>query len=140
MLEELKHSVHMHVALMNGPSQQLAAFLVKVLDFLEDPDEDRCNSEMAELAFIIVESLAVFVQQSIDDRARKATSQGTEFPTRIKQAGDNLLIVVGQTRGHENKIEAKNVVLRTIASALRELSTFTKAKYPTITDNQRREL
>lgn len=140
MLNELKHSVQLHVTLMNGPSQQLAAFLLKVIDFVEDHDEKRRDSEIGKLAYIIVESLAVFVQRSIDDRAQKAEAQDIKFPPRIKQAGDNLLVVIGKSRSHDDKIGAKNVVLRAIADALRELATFTKADYPTITDSQRREL
>lgn len=140
IVDELKHSVQMHMTIMNGPSQQLSAFLLKTLDFIEDADHERRDKEMAKLSFVIIESLAVFVQQSIDDRAKKAENQGVTFPPRVKQAGDNLLVVIGKTRSQDDKIAAKNTVLTAIADALRELSSFTKAKYPSITDSQRREL
>lgn len=138
-IEELKHSVLLHVSIMNGPSSQLAALLLKVIDFIEDVDIKRRDSELLKL-YIIVEAIAIFVQKSIDDRAEKAEKQGIVFPPKIKQSGDNILIMVGKTRSHDNKVEAKNAVLCSIADALRDLSTFTKAKYPTITDCQRREL
>ena len=37
---ELKHSIRIHVLIMAGPSQQLCAFLVKVIDLVEDVDID----------------------------------------------------------------------------------------------------
>lgn len=140
MLEELKHSILLHRILMGGSSKQLAAYLVKLIDFLEDPDHAHRDAEMGRLAFSMVEGLAVFVQQSIDDRAQRALAQNITFPSRIKQAGDNLLVVIGRTRSAADSIEAKNAVLRAIANALRELSVFTKATYPTITTSTRQEL
>lgn len=140
ILEELKHSVQMHVILMNGMTKQLGQFLLKTLDFVEDTNFVRRDKEIAKLSYVIVESLAVFVHQSIDDRAQKAEQQGLNFPTRVRQAGDNLLVVIGKTRSSTDMINSKNIVLRAIADALRELSGYTKAKYPDITDSQRNEL
>lgn len=139
-VEELKHSIQLHIILMTDMTKQLGQFLLKLIDFIDDNNITRRNAEMYKLSYLIIETLAVFVHQSIDDRADKAAEQGINFPPRIKQAGDNLLVVIGKTRGHDDKIVAKNIVLRAIADALRELSAFTKAKYPTITDSKRNEL
>lgn len=134
-LRELKHSIRMHLVLMAGPTQQLCSFLVKIIDFFEDHDEKRRDLEMLALSFYIIEGIALFVQQSVDERAAKAKEMGQDFPHRIKLASDNILIMVGKSRSSEDRITAKYVVLRSVADALRELSTFTKAIYPQITDS-----
>lgn len=139
-LDELKHSIQTHIVLMNGMSIQLGQFLLKMVDFIEDPDQARRDAEMAKLAYIIIEAVAVFVHQSIDDRAQKAEQRNVDFPARTRQAGDNLLVVIGKTRSSTDRIGSKNIVLRAIADALRELSNFTKTKYPSITDCSRNEL
>lgn len=135
LLEELKHSIRMHLVIMQGPTPQLAVFLIKIIDFLEDNDNVRRREEMAKLAFAIVEAIAIHVQQSIDGRAQQAAAKGQQFPTGIQHKSDNLLVVVGKSRSLPDKITAKNALLRETAEALRSLSTFTKAKYPDLTDS-----
>jgi hypothetical protein len=134
LLEELKHSIRTHLVIMQGPSPQLTVFLVKLIDFLEDKDDTRRKSEMAKLAFAIVESVALFVQQSIDQRATQAAAKGDQFPASIQNKGDNLLVVIGKARQLPDKIAAKSALLKEIAEALRSLSTYTKARYPDMTD------
>ena len=133
-LRELKHAIRMHLTIMAGPSQQLCSFLIKTIDFFEDSNEARRNREMLSLSFHIIEGLALFVQQSVDERAAKAKAMGQEFPYRIQLASDNILIMVGKSRSLDDRIAAKYAVLRSVADALRELSTFTKAVYPRIVD------
>jgi hypothetical protein len=134
LLEELKHSIKIHLIIMNGPSAQLAVFLVKLIDFLEDIDPHRRQAEMGKLAFAVVEAVALHVQQSIDTRAQQAQAKGNEFPNQIQAKSDNLLIIVGKSRNLPDKILAKNAVLKEIAEALRALTTYTKVKYPEIAD------
>jgi len=133
-LQELKHSIRMHLILMAGPSQQLCSFLIKTIDFFEDSDEARRDREMLSLSFHIIEGLALFVQQSVDERADKAKAMNQEFPQRIRLASDNILVMVGKSRNLDDRVAAKYAVLRTVADALRELATFTKAVYPQIID------
>ncbi len=133
-LVELKHSIRTHLAIMQGPSPQLAVFLVKLIDFIEDKNDVRRVAEMSKLAFAIVEAVALFVQQSIDQRATQAVAKGYQFPQVVQAKGDNLLIVVGKARQLPDKIAAKNALLKEIAEALRSLSTYTKTNYPDITD------
>lgn len=142
--DELRHSVHIHLAIMNGPSQQLAVLLVKVLDFVPKyenkhaakvyaPDAiSKLNADIEALAFSIVEAVAIHVHRSIDDRAAKAAQRGDQFPKSVRQKGDNILVMLGRHRSDSDQIAAKNSVLKAIAEALRALSTVTKAKYPDI--------
>lgn len=152
-LAELKHSIMMHMRMHAGVSQQLAVFLIKVLDYVdelyealrqESPKRDatlaKVNANMANLAYAIVESVGIFVQQSIDDRRNRAETLKQEFPSQVSRLGDEILIVIGKTRGLPDKISAKNAVLQVTANALRGLSGYTSAKYPSITDSNNVEL
>lgn len=134
LLEELKHSIRMHLLIMQGPTPQLAVFAVKLIDFLEDDDVGRKNAEMAKLSFVIVEALVIHIQQSIDAKAQQAVIKGHIFPPHIQHRSDNLLVVLGKSRGLPDKIIAKNALLWEMAEALRSLSDYTRAKYPTLTD------
>lgn len=134
--DELRHSVHMHLTIMNGPTQQLAVFLAKTLDFIPDGDKQfdqaSINADMKVLSYNIVEALALHIQRSVDDRASRAQQQGSKFPMSVRQKGDEILVVIGKTRSSEDQVSAKNAVLKAIADALHALSSVTKAKYPDI--------
>lgn len=134
LLEELKHSIRIHLLINQGPTPQLAVFLVKLVDFLEDPDPTRKKTEMGRLVFSLVESVAIHIQQSIDARAQQAAAKGHQFPKHIQDKSDHLLVVLGKSRGLPDKLAAKSALLKEIAEALRSLSTYTKARYPDITD------
>ncbi len=133
-LEELKHSIRTHLLIMQGPTPQLAVFCIKLVDFLEDQDPDRRRSEMGKLSFAIAEAVAIHVQQSIDVRAQQATAKGHQFPQQVQHKSDHLLVVLGKSRSLPDKSAAKSALLKEIAEAMRSLSTYTKAKYPDITD------
>lgn len=137
-LDELKHSINLHWTVLGGPTPQLAAFMVKVLDFLEDPDKHQ--RDMSVLSYSIAEAVALYVQRSVDDRAARAENQGITFPQQVKKQGDNILILMGRVRSQEDKAEAKLVLLRGVADALRSLATFTKAVYPAIIDARGQKL
>jgi len=145
-LAELKHSVYTHVTLQAGPSPQLSAFLVKLLDTTDDlcgiidgkQDREvalkRINEECALLAFHVIEALAVWLQRVVDDRKAKARSRGENFPENVQHCSDGLMVLVGRTRSFPDKLAAKNAVLRGIAEVLRALQTYTKSTYPEIRD------
>jgi hypothetical protein len=78
--------------------------------------------------------MALYVQRSIDERAEKAKAENNPFPENVRQAGDEILIMVGKTRNHADKNASKYAVLQSVGSALRALSTVTKAQYPQFTD------
>jgi|10_taG_2_1085330.scaffolds.fasta_scaffold00790_9 hypothetical protein len=135
--DELRHSVHLHLMIMNGPTQQLAVFLTKTLDLIPDPGEETYDFasndvEMGILAYSIIEALALHVQRSVDDRAARAQQRGEKFPVSVRQKGDEILVVVGKTRSSGDQVTSKNAVLKAIADALHALATVTKAKYPEI--------
>jgi hypothetical protein len=133
-LLELKHSIKIHMLIMAGPSQQLCAFLIKTIDLLEDEDQDRKQQETLQLAFNIIEAVAIHVQQSIDSRAKQAKEKSNPMPEHIRINSDNILITLGRARGHDDKRAAKNAILASIAKALDDLSTFTGSGYPVIFD------
>jgi hypothetical protein len=142
--DQLRHSVHLHMMIMNGPTQQLAVFLAKALDFMPDYDDPTqellytpealasVDAEMKVLAFSIVEAVALHIQRSVDDRAARAQQRGDKFPVAVRQKGDDILVVLGKNRSTEDQIAAKDTVLKAIAEALRALATVTRAKYPEI--------
>lgn len=134
LLEELKHSIRIHLMVMGGATSQLAVFLVKLIDLIEDADPVRKNEETAKLAFALVEATALHVQQSVDARAAQAITRRQPFPTSLQAKSDNLLIIIGKSRGLPDKIVAKNAVLKEVAETLRALSNYTKARYPDMTD------
>lgn len=131
-MRELKHSIRMHLLIMAGPSPQLCAFLVKTIDFIEDVDLDRRRTEMLALSFYIIEAIGIYIQKSIDVRAAKMP----EMPEHVKHRGDEILVIIGKSRGIPDKIAAKNAVLRTVAEALDALGSFMKTTYPTMFDSK----
>jgi len=145
-LAELKHSIYTHVLLQGGPSPQLSVFLVKLLDVVDDlynalENEGnrktclaRVEKECADLSFHVIESLAIWLQRSFDERMIKAQAKDETFPDNVKAHADQLLVLVGRSRGLPDKRAAKNAVLRGIAEALRALQSYTKSTYPEIRD------
>lgn len=145
-LAELKHSIYTHVLLQGGPSPQLSVFLVKLLDVVDDlynalENEGnrkaclaRVEKECTDLSFHVIESLAIWLQRSFDERMMKAQAKDEAFPDNVKAHADQLLILVGRSRSLPDKRAAKNAVLRGIAEALRALQSYTKSTYPEIRD------
>jgi hypothetical protein len=140
VMQELKHSIEMHTMIMAGPTPELAVFLLKAIDFMEDEDADRRNKEITHLAFILIEGLGIHVQKHIDKKQEESKTKNIEFPDSLAQKNGEILVMIGKTRHMEDKVEAKNMVLTSIADALRELSVFTKSNYPTITNSHRKQL
>jgi len=133
--DELKHSVHLHMLIMGGPTQQLAVLLTSIVDLLPgDPDQnfDEVDNQIKSLAYTIIESIALFVQRSIDERNVKAQNQGGSLPEDVVKKGNNIWVMLGNSRGLPDKVSAKNSVLKVVAEALHALSATTGSKYPTI--------
>ena len=139
-IEELKHSIRIHLLIMAGPSQQLCAFLIKVIDLVEDEDLPRRKAETLGLAFNIVEAIAIHTQQAIDARNVVSKEKNAPMPASVRQHADEIMIVVGKARSHPDKVEAKNSVLAVVGKALDALGSFTGAIYPTIFDSARNKL
>lgn len=139
-IAELKHSVKTHLLIMAGPSQQLCAFLLKVIDFLDDPDLTRVKEEIINLSYLIIEGLALYLNRVVQDKLDKAKSNKEDVPHNLIQSADNLLIVVGKSRNIEDKISAKNALLTCMADLLRQLEAYTKSKYVTLADSRGNKL
>jgi hypothetical protein len=133
-LDNLKHSIRTHLAIMQGPTPQLSAYLIKLIDLMEDTDQVRKASELDLLSFVLIEAVALYVHQSVNARAAQTKAKGRDFPASVVTSGDNLLVMVGKCRSLPDKLVAKLALCRAVAETLRSLSTFTNAKYPDITD------
>ena len=134
-INELKHSIKAHLLINGGPSQQLCAFLVKVIDLVEDNDQNRKKAETIGLAFNIVESVGLHVQQAIDARHKTSKMKGDGLmPEAIRKHSDNILVAIGQARGFDDKSKGKTAILAAVGKALEALGSYTKAVYPTLFD------
>jgi len=138
-LVELQHSVRTHIIVQAGPNPQLCVFLVKLLDIIDDLNvavhepadkEDRLQrveGECRTLAFCIIESLAVWLAQSMDDK---------NLPTHVEDCGKQLLVLVSKARALDDKIAAKTFILYGLADAIRVLKKHINVPYPDITDSK----
>lgn len=133
-VNELKHSIKAHLLINGGPSQQLCAFLVKVIDLVEDDNQGRKKEETKALAFNIIEAVGLHVQQAIDARHQVAQKSNVGMPDNIRKHSDEILIAIGKARGFDDKSKAKTCILSAVGKALDALGTFTKAVYPTLFD------
>jgi len=134
-IAELKHSIRIHLLIMAGPSQQLCAFLVKVIDLVEDTDIKRRKAETLQLSFCIIEAIAVHTQKAIDARYEVSKKKSATMPESVRIYSDEIMIMVGKARSFDDKVAAKNSVLQIIAKAFDALGTFSKCTYPTLFDS-----
>ena len=134
ILMELKHSIRTHLVIMASTSEQLCTYLVKVIDFFDDPSVENRNLEAAMLSFNIIEGIALHVQKFIDERIDRARVIGQPYPNSVAVASSEIMIAIGKSRTLSDKSAAKLIVLRSMADALNKLSAQTKAVYPQITD------
>jgi hypothetical protein len=130
--KELKHSIRVHMIIANGPSSKLCEYLLKLLDMFDDADKNVRDKETFELAFAIVEAVALNVHRSIDERYERAKNLRQPFPADLRAVNDNIMVHVGKLRSSDDKVTAKNIVLKATAEALRKLSAYTQAAYPDI--------
>jgi hypothetical protein len=135
---ELKHSVRVHMTVTHGPSPQLAAYLTKTIDFLEEEDQTLRLHEIELLACSIIEGAAFYVQQAIDGTIRKAHEKGTKAP-KLKDLSDRLLVAIASAR-RTRDMAAKNVLLTVLAEVMKELTLRTNSAYPVIVDKNGAEL
>lgn len=134
LLDEIKHSFKTHMAMMGGPTAQLAVFAIKLVDFLEDGNQERTQQEMAQLSLSVVEALALYLEQSFQHHEKLAVNEGKQFPAALTHAGTNILLMVAQAKKNPDKIAAKYGILKVMARALEDLGSYRNTKYPTITD------
>ena len=133
-VEELKHSIRTHIILMNGVSDQLCAYLLKLIDFMTDQNIERRSREIAAMSYSIAEAGPLFVSGSIDSYYEKYQNEGKAFPDDVKQNSDAVLVQIGINRSSKDKIAAKNAVLKAAAVALNSFGSFTGTQYPQLVD------
>ena len=129
-VEELKHAVRTHIVIMNGVSDQLCAYLLKLIDFITDTNQDRKDKEISHLSYNITESAALYVTGIIDSYVSNYQSEGKEFPSTVKHLADNVLVEIGKWRSSSDKIAAKNHVLNAVARTLDAFAAETGTQYP----------
>lgn len=133
-VEELKHSVRTHILLMNGVNDQLGAFLLKLIDFITDSDEDRKQREIMQLAYTIAEAASIYASGVIDSHIQRNESEGRAVNAELKETNDEILVAIGKWRNKPDKKTAKDTVLRALSKSLAIFSSETGAQYPQIVD------
>lgn len=134
-IDELKHSIRIHMLILGGPSQQLCAFLLKIIDLIEDDKSERRLEETSRLAFSIIEVVGIHTQQAIDSRYEVSRKKEHIMPESVRRKSDSILVAIGEARSTDDMVLAKNHILIAVASALDSLSTFTGSTYPTLFDS-----
>lgn len=160
--DELKHSVRIYLLLFGGPTKDLAARLLKVIDILEDSNAseivDDSNgmrsalikrretesyllslaiiSDIADRLIIDVQNHIKWCKQTAFNMIRSKTAEPIvdEHITKLELACNNLINVFYNTRRNP-QIQcsiAKNSLLNNIASTLDVLSASSGEVYPTI--------
>ena len=129
-VEELKHAIRTHVVLMNGVSDQLGAYLLKLIDFLTDNNEERRIKEIAQLAYNISEAASLYVSGIIDSHINRFETERRSISDNLKRQNDQVLVEIGKWRSSQDKIAAKNAVLSAMAKALNLFSIETGSQYP----------
>lgn len=143
-MDELKHSIALHIMIHGGPSAQLAAFLVKLVDLVDDANAERKSTEATLLASVIAEAVAIHVERFVLAQLEQVGNlTDADLVSRIRQRADGILMTIGVGKRHkenQDKIAVKNAMLSAAAAALRELSLLTKKEYPAFTDCQGNQL
>jgi hypothetical protein len=129
-VEELKHAIRTHVVLMNGVSDQLGAYLLKLIDFLTDNNEDRRIKEIGQLAYNISEAVSLYVSGIIDSHINRNEAEKRPVSEDLKRQNDEVLVEIGKWRSNADKLAAKNAVLAAMAKALNMFSIETGMQYP----------
>lgn len=125
-VEELKHSVKLHLDMAGGPSTELCVYLVKIIDFLNEPDEDH-TAEMNKISFAIVGSLSIAVFKSVVKRVNDSEEVS---PALLKSA--ERLMELTKDMNPPDPIVAKNLMLDALSDVLVGLNDITGIEYPEI--------
>lgn len=133
-VEELKHAIRTHVVLMNGVSDQLGAYLLKLIDFLTDNNEERRLKEIGQLAYNISEAVSLYVSGIIDSHINRHEAEKRPVSYDLKRKNDEVLVEIGKWRSDPDKLAAKNAVLAAMAKALNMFSAETGMQYPQLVD------
>lgn len=137
-LKELKHSITLYMAVSGGPTPQLAVFLVKLVDFIEDTDIERKNREMLVLSYAMAEAIALMVFKSIE--AKCVDNANAPASSIVKQSADQILVAISQDHKSLDKVTAKNRLLATTSAALKQLTVMTNQVYHEFTDSNGNKL
>lgn len=126
-IAKLKSAIRTHMIVYNGPSQQLAAFMIKVIDFIEDDDEYRKTTEINNLSYIILESAAFYLVNFIHSNKERSHN--------LIDQSNELLVSIGKTRNIKGSQDAEQLMLYGIANLLRSMNKQFNVNYPAIKDH-----
>ena len=125
-IQELKHSIKLHLSMAGGPSAELCMYTLKLIDFL---DEDPSDEEIADLSHSILKSVAL----KIGDTIEKYAEVDPQFPSAaLKQA--QVLKGRQSSTGSVVKEDSNELLLVEISKSLGMLKEYTKIEYPPIRD------
>lgn len=128
-MQELKHSIKLHLSMAGGPSAELCMYTLKLIDFL---DEDPSDEEIADLSYSILKSVAL----KIGDTVEKYAEADPQFPSATLKKGQVLKGWGSQTVKLSSlaKGDGNELLLAEIAKMLDMLKEYTKIEYPPIRD------
>jgi hypothetical protein len=129
-LQELKHSIKLHLSMAGGPSAELCTYTLKLIDFL---DENPDSKEIADLSYFILRSIAI----NISDVIEKYANNDSKFSFAILKQGQVLKIksdVDIENTKFDGVLSIKHDLLVEVAKALDMLKEHTKIEYPPIRD------
>ena len=128
-IQELKHSIKLHMSMAGGPSAELCIYTLKLIDFL---DEDPSDEEIMDLSYSILKSVAT----KIGDAVEKYADADPQFPFATLKQGQVLkgwglkaVKLSSLAKGGGNKSLSAE-----IAKTLDMLKEYTKIEYPPIRD------
>ena len=125
-IQELKHSIKLHLSMAGGPSAELCMYTLKLIDFL---DEDPSDEEIADLSHSILKSVAL----KIGDTIEKYAEVDPQFPSAaLKQV--QVLKGRQSSTGSVVKEDSNELLLVEISKSLGMLKEYTKIEYPPIRD------
>jgi len=134
-IQELKHSIKLHMSMAGGPSAELCIYTLKLIDFL---DEDPNDEEIMSLSCSILKSIAL----KIGDTVEKYAENDPQFPSATLKQGQVLkgceLFVIKNPEGgnscqtNHGEYGFYELLLAEIAKTLDMLKEYTKIEYPLI--------
>lgn len=111
---ELLHSVELHLKVMDATSHQLCLFLLKTLDFMPPADESN-RLEMGNLAYLIIEGLAIHLMKLSADRS-------WENRSKIDECNQKIAELLRKNTVISDKLACKDELLKRVSDLCEAIS------------------
>ena len=154
-MDELKHSIKIYLLFFGDTTKMLASYLLKVIDLIEDKDEDRKELEAADISLSLIMNIAGLLihnaadcikwhKQEAFNMIRQHTHKATGSVEELEHAYYNLSRTYhrvdflfkakhcAENKGPRIRIIKKKELLVGMAFVLDKISALTGVTYPTI--------